>query len=333
MDDLVSILIPVYNSASFLAETIRSAQNQSWSNLEIIIVDDGSTDDSLAIAQSFSCAQIKVHSQANQGAAAARNKAMSLAQGQWLQWLDGDDLISPNKIFAQIDRFRATGYPDQLLSSAWGSFYYRPRAAQFNPSPLWQDLAPADWLRYKLDCNVYMQTATWLTSRSLAEKIGPWNEVMKVDDDGEYFCRAISHCSSIAFVPEAKVYYRKLGGTSLSTIGASNDKRQAQWQSMQIHMQHLRRLEDSARTREACCKYVQLSMSIFYPESPKIVAEAASCLHEMGFELELKSRSSRFGIAQKLFGHRFAESIRHSIWSLRKTAARKWDHLLFQLGR
>ena len=333
MDDLVSILIPFYNCGRFLAETIRSAESQSWANHEIILVDDGSTDDSLAIANSFRSSRIKVLLQPNQGAAAARNTAMKQAQGEWIQWLDGDDLLSPNKISAQMARFHATGNADQLFSCAWGTFYYRPTAARFFNSPLWQDLSPADWLCHKLDANVYMQTATWLTSRSLAEKIGPWNEALKVDDDGEYFCRAVSQSAGVAFVPEAKVYYRKLGTSSLSTIGRMEHKRRSQWQSMLTHMEHLRRLEDSPRTREACRKYVQLSMSIFYPESPEIVSEAALCLQSMGHELRMAAPSERLNLARKILGSGSADQLRSTLWLLRKTAAREWDHLLALLGR
>ena len=102
MKPLVSILIPAYNAERFLAETIRSALHQSWPHKEIIVVDDGSKDNTLALAQSFASTGVKVVAQPNQGAAAARNHLASLAQGDYLQWLDADDLLSADKIARQV---------------------------------------------------------------------------------------------------------------------------------------------------------------------------------------------------------------------------------------
>src|SRR3954463_5077031 len=100
---LVSIIIPVYNAEKYIAETINSAADQTWSNKEIIIIDDGSTDGSLAIAKRFANDQIKVFSQANKGASAARNRGLLEAKGKYVQFLDGDDLLMPNKIALQLE--------------------------------------------------------------------------------------------------------------------------------------------------------------------------------------------------------------------------------------
>ena len=94
MQPLVSILIPAYNAQQYIAETIRSALAQTWPRKEIIIVDDGSIDGTLALARSFASASVQVVTQQNQGAAAARNKAFSLCQGDFIQWLDADDPLN-----------------------------------------------------------------------------------------------------------------------------------------------------------------------------------------------------------------------------------------------
>src|ERR1700761_45000 len=99
---LVSIIIPIYNSARHLDEAIRSAITQTWPNKEIILVDDGSTDNSLAIAKKYENDRIKAYSQPNKGASAARNKGLQEAKGEYVQFLDGDDLLSANKITDQM---------------------------------------------------------------------------------------------------------------------------------------------------------------------------------------------------------------------------------------
>src|SRR6516225_1986814 len=102
MRPLVSILIPAYNAQEWIADTIRSAIEQTWPCKEIIVVDDGSTDGTTEVARRFVSKEVAVVSIKNQGAAAARNHALQLSQGDYIQWLDADDLLAPNKIERQL---------------------------------------------------------------------------------------------------------------------------------------------------------------------------------------------------------------------------------------
>ena len=98
MKPLVSILIPAFDAQEWIADTIKSAVGQTWPRKEIIVVDDGSRDQTLSIARQFASKEVSVVTQANQGAAAARNHAFSICQGDYIQWLDADDLLAPDKI-------------------------------------------------------------------------------------------------------------------------------------------------------------------------------------------------------------------------------------------
>src|SRR5271166_5822373 len=98
MKPLVSVLIPAFNAQAWIGDTLESAVSQTWPQKEIIVVNDGSTDQTLASVQRFESAGVRVITQENQGAAAARNKAFSLCQGDYVQWLDADDLLAPDKI-------------------------------------------------------------------------------------------------------------------------------------------------------------------------------------------------------------------------------------------
>jgi succinoglycan biosynthesis protein ExoO len=96
---LVSIIIPAYNTESYIAKAIQSAQEQTLTNIEIIVIDDCSTDNTLAIAQSFNDPRITVvHNSENLGVASTRNKAIKLAKGSWLALLDSDDWYEPNRL-------------------------------------------------------------------------------------------------------------------------------------------------------------------------------------------------------------------------------------------
>src|SRR5687768_6478981 len=116
MPPLVSILIPAHNAEEWITDTVRSAIAQKWGRWEIIIVDDGSTDRTLELARGFESRSVRVATQDNLGAAAARNHAFSLSQGDYIQWLDSDDLLAPEKLSSQMAVALQAGSKRTLLS-------------------------------------------------------------------------------------------------------------------------------------------------------------------------------------------------------------------------
>jgi glycosyltransferase involved in cell wall biosynthesis len=102
---LVSIIIPCYNAARYIGEAIESALRQTYPRKEVIVIDDGSTDDSLEVIRSFGDA-IRWETWQNRGGGAARNRGLQLARGDLIQFLDADDLLLPQKIERQITSLR-----------------------------------------------------------------------------------------------------------------------------------------------------------------------------------------------------------------------------------
>src|SRR5712692_7183788 len=117
---LVSILIPAFDAQEWIGDTITSAVGQTWPRKEIIVIDDGSRDHTLSIARQFASKEVAVLTQVNQGAAETRNRAFSICQGSYIQWLDADDLLAPDKIASQMDAVDRGADKRILLSSAWG---------------------------------------------------------------------------------------------------------------------------------------------------------------------------------------------------------------------
>lgn len=304
---LVSILVPAYNAEAWIGDTLRSAVGQSWPHKEVVVVDDGSSDRTAEIAERFIPKGVRVFRQSNKGAAAARNQAFSLSKGEYIQWLDADDLLSPEKVTRQMEAAQANGRR-VLLSSGWASFMHRPSRARFSPSPLWSDLTPLEWMLRKWEGNDHMQTATWLVSRELTEAAGPWDTRLLGDDDGEYFSRVISSSERIAFVDGAKVYYRITGRGRLSYIGRSNKKIDAQFLGMKLQIGYLRAIADDARARAACVHYLQTWLVHFHPERPDIVEEAYRIAASLGGELSLPRLSWKYAWLKSLFGWRVAKS-------------------------
>jgi glycosyltransferase involved in cell wall biosynthesis len=144
MEQLVSILIPAFNAERWIGDTIATALAQTWEAKEIIVVDDGSTDHTLQIARSFADQGVHVIAQTNR-ALRPRNAALRAAHGSYIQFLDADDLLQPQKIEAQL-REAEDDDARVLLTCRWGRFFVRPGHASYACDALWRDLSPVDWI-------------------------------------------------------------------------------------------------------------------------------------------------------------------------------------------
>jgi glycosyltransferase involved in cell wall biosynthesis len=331
MKPLVSILIPAYNAEASIAYTLQSAIAQTWQRKEIIVVDDGSRDRTTDIARQFASRDVAVLTVENQGAAAARNHALKLSQGDYIQWLDADDLLGPGKIERQLAALRDVDDERALLSGSWAYFNYRADRARFVPTSLWCDLSPVEWLLRKMSENLLMQTATWLTSRTLVEAAGMWDTRLLSDDDGEYFCRVLLASTGTRFVPEARVFYRLSSSGRLSQIGASNKKKDAMLVSMKLHIAYLRSLEESERVRKACLTYMQNWFGYFYPERPDIVAELQSLAAQSGGKLEKPRLRWKYAWIEPFLGLEAAKRAQMILPEFKASLVRSWDRAMFGL--
>jgi hypothetical protein len=194
---------------------------------------------------------------------------------------------------------------------------------------LWCDLSPVEWLVRKMEQNLYMQTASWLVSRESVEAAGPWDTRLLGDDDGEFFCRVLLASEGVRFVPQAKVYYRSSGASSLSYIGGSDRKRVAQMCSMQLHIAYLRSLEDSERTRAASVKYLQNWLIFFYPERMDIVAQAEQMAGDLGGQLQPPQLSWKYSWIRSIFGWPLAKRAQVMLPRIKWSLVRSWDNILF----
>lgn len=217
MDKLpfVSIIIPAYNSEKYLSATIQSALDQTWPLVEIIVIDDGSTDQSLVIAKAFESEKVKVFHQDNKGASAARNFGLSIAKGDYIQFLDSDDLLSSDKIENQVKALTNNVNRVAVCSTT----YFFDDDSRFNLKPpaneekfIYTTDDPVNflirlWGGYDFNASM-IQPNAWLTPRNLIEITGGWNTKLTLDDDGEFFARIILASKGIIKTGGTN-YYRK----------------------------------------------------------------------------------------------------------------------------
>ena len=185
---LVSVIIPVYNGGRHLRAAVESVFAQTYRPIEVIIVDDGSTDDSGAIAESFP--EVRYIHQANQGVAVARNNGIEAARGDFFAFLDQDDLWTPEKLKLQIDYLLTN--PDLGYTLTQQQFFLDPGATL--PS----------WFRKELFSTVHtgLVLGTLVVRRTAFEKIGSFATAYSAASDGDWFFRAKASEIPMGVVPE-----------------------------------------------------------------------------------------------------------------------------------
>jgi glycosyltransferase involved in cell wall biosynthesis len=325
MEPLVSILIPAFNAEKWLKQTIESALNQTWRKTEVILVDDGSTDGTAAIATAYKA--VKVVRQENAGACAARNHALRLAQGDHIQWLDADDLLHPMKISSQLERARHENNDNILYSSSFGTFYYRSSKARFAPNSLWRDLPPAEWFLQKFSNDDSMFPAVWLVSRKLADQVGQWDERLTLDDDGEYFGRIIAASEAVNFVPAGQSFYRQVNSKSISKT-INHRTCQSLLLSYKLCIRYFLALEDSERARAAVVKYLQTNLIYFYPEEVEIIEDLKQLAAELGGNLSPPEFSQKYRLVTDLFGIKAAKTVASVVRGVKQRALKANDLVL-----
>lgn len=211
----VSIIIPVFNCSTFLKKSLQEVMKQTYLNIEIIVIDDESSDDSFLIAKKFESDTCKVFKQKNAGAAVARNTGLKYASGTYIQFLDADDFLSADKIEKQISAL--SGRINVIAVCSYASFLNDDEInglKSFDQSSfIYSSDSSSDFLINLLGANGtssnFIQTNCWLVPRAIIDKSGPWRNYKCPDDDGEFFSRVILASEGIVYVPNILNFYRR----------------------------------------------------------------------------------------------------------------------------
>jgi glycosyltransferase involved in cell wall biosynthesis len=213
MLSLVSCIVPVYNGETYLGEAIESILKQSYRPIEIIIADDGSTDGTVTVAERYG-KQIRYMRQANAGTAAARNLGLSAAAGEFVAFLDADDLWHPEKLARQMACFRARPELDYCVSHVQNFWI---------PELIEEEKKFRDH-RISKALPGYV-TGTLLARRYCFNTVGQFNTAIEHADDTEWFLRANERGAAMELLPDV-LLYRRLHYTNLSRVKASNSRDQ-----------------------------------------------------------------------------------------------------------
>ncbi|WP_026970204.1 glycosyltransferase family 2 protein [Algoriphagus terrigena] len=304
LDPLVSIVIPVYNKGAFLRETLDSALGQTYPNIELVLVNDGSTDGSLGILEEYRSRfpdKIQSIHQANGGVSRATNVGISASKGDYIQFLDADDLLSPDKLANQLNLLE--GKSEWTIASCeWVNF--KDQVSQFSRLPygVFQDFETGlDWLLHSWNKQEMMADSSWLTSRSLVDLAGPWNESLTINQDGEFFMRVLLRSEKVLFDTKSRAYYRSLGAGSVSSQ-KSYEAAQSLLESFVLYEKQVLDIEDSLRIRKALKRVFMKFIYDVYPLYPDLLQDARNLIKKLEVREQTLIGGPKFQQMSRLIG-------------------------------
>lgn len=213
---LVTTIIPVYNRASMLREAVASVLGQTYRPIDIVIVDDGSTDETFAVAEELGRVhpEIVVLHQANAGPGAAREMGRRMARGEFIQYLDSDDLLLPRKFELQVAALRA--HPE--CGAAYGIARWRHRDGSLDEQPWGRTGERIETMFPAMLLSRWWPTPAPLYRASLLKQAGPWTS-LHMEEDWEYDARVAALDVRLQYVDEEVCEIREHGAANLSGLG------------------------------------------------------------------------------------------------------------------
>ena len=265
---MISICIPAYNCAKYIKETIESLLKQSYTDIEIIIINDGSTDNTLSIIKNVIDDRIIIIDVQNGGAAKARNIAFNHSKGHFIVFFDADDLICEHFLKNQLNTIK--GLPTTIAVSQWARFYDdNLLKAQLISNPAYsmnlQTWVEEYWYQVKPMTN----PGRFLIPREIIKKAGLWNESLSLNDDMEFFTRIFAHSTTLIFNNLSTMYYRS-GINGLSGNMGSKAYRSL-YKSIKMSTDLVLEKYHTQLVKQACANLWQNFIFDIYPKEKPLI--------------------------------------------------------------
>lgn len=274
----VSIIIPSYNKRAYVAASIESALAQTHT-CEVIVVDDGSTDGSLDVVRRYKD-RIILESGDNRGGSAARNRGLELSSGEYVQFLDADDVLPKTKIAKQLERLQGAREAD-IAFCPWSYFHDNGVIDAPSPRRYWRDHEEGLSLLTEMwYLGGFFPPHAWLVSRKLIERVGEWNEALTGDDDGEFYGRMLAAASAAHYCKNAQVYYRDPPAGSVSR-SRSLESARSDWLAFEIVSEEILSRRDDLLTQKACLSRAR-KKAYAWSQFDEIVENAAAYERKLG---------------------------------------------------
>lgn len=211
---MITIIIPLYNAARFIEETLHSVQAQTYTDWECIIVDDGSTDGGASVVQRIAREDARIHYvyQTNAGPSAARNHGLRLAKGDYIQFLDADDWFPPQRFERMLSAYMQTSekvilYSGLCLGAEDDIHHHMPYSARTNVGDIdFKRMYGGFGREFSFIPGAILFPAAYL-------KHVQWNEAMRASEDWDYYLQLTQQGYSFRNLPDELFVYRLVGGS------------------------------------------------------------------------------------------------------------------------
>lgn len=235
----ISVVVPAYNAESTILATIESIQKQTFSDLEIIVINDGSKDRTVELLNTVKDSRLKVFSYENGGLPVARNRGISRATGEYISFIDSDDLWTPDKLEAQLAALQKR--PEAGVAYSWTSVMDENAKVFYSGTPVFFE---GDVYPHLLVCNFIASGSNILVRREAIEDTGEFDPTLRSAEDWDYSLRLARNWHFVV-VPKPQILYRKSTGAMSSKIDVMEkyglmvlDK---EFQVVPPHLQHLKK--------------------------------------------------------------------------------------------
>lgn len=245
----ISVIIPTFNRAEIIGQTLDSIINQTYSNWECLVIDDGSKDETEQLLKSYQQKDprfrfLKRSDERMKGASTCRNIGIELANGDFLQFLDSDDLLGSTKFEVQIKALK-TSSADAIATCKWGGMNVRGTEAKiYHGLPTYMSTkSPLKLMEVYAKNFTYFPSHVFLVPSSLISKSGKWQEDLIMNDDGEFFSRVILSSSEITFCENAYALYRSGATGRITGSQKALKKREELIRSLELIDQNIAKLK------------------------------------------------------------------------------------------
>jgi len=312
----VSIIIPLYNSEAYIAQTIDSCLGQTHRDIEIIVVENGSTDKSYQVVKSIDDKRLSVFQILKSNAAAARNYGYHKATGTYIIFLDADDVMASNKIELQLKALskKPKGF---IASCAWAKFKINTKEAIITPQKVWNIQNPIDWCLQSWMGEGMMIPGCWLIPKPIIDKAGLWDERLSLHDDGEFMCRVLLASKGNVFVENTVVYYRQVA-SSLSRQNQSYRAAKSALEVCESYRKQVLFVKDGPRVRQALVNNYRRFMYEFHPKHKDLLQQARQSIQTLDVKNLPLIGGENFKKLTKIVGFYNALSLRDSFKKVMK---------------
>lgn len=312
MQNKVSIIISAYNAEKYIAQTLQSVLAQSWPHLEIIVVNDGSTDNTRQIVEQYVQGNLLLINQENKGQDAALNEGFRHATGDYIKFMDSDDLINSTMIEKQVTAL--TGSEELVAYGEWARFYdNEPSGAEFTRLHYWKDMAAVDFLTSEPD-GVMLQCGILLVPRKLIEKAGLWDERLILYNDTEFYNRVILASAGVKFTKGARLYYRSGLHTSISSQ-RSEKYFASTLLAANLIAEQLLAVEDSERVRRLIANTYLNQYYLMFPFYPDLRVKYEEKIRQYREGTAKPQGGRMFRVLQMVMGWKNAKKLQRIFYS------------------